>query len=74
MNAIFPKYLSFALMLFFLVPAGRVRSGSDWTDWRGPARDGVFGPGAGTVAGGTAGPFGNSTNGSSYGFQVEAWW
>jgi outer membrane protein assembly factor BamB len=27
-------------MLFSLVPAG-VRSGSDWTDWRGPARDGV---------------------------------
>ena len=41
MNAIFSKYLSFALMLFFLAPAGRVRSGSDWTDWRGPARNGV---------------------------------
>lgn len=41
MNAIFSKYLSFALMLFFLVPAARVRSGSDWTDWRGPARNGV---------------------------------
>ena len=45
-----------------------------YAKWNGPARDGVFGPGAGTVAGGTAGPFGNSTNGSSYGFQVEAWW
>ena len=41
MNAIFSKYLSCALMLFFLAPAGRVRSGSDWTDWRGPARNGV---------------------------------
>jgi outer membrane protein assembly factor BamB len=41
MNAIFPKYLSLALMLFLFVPAGRVRSGSDWPDWRGPARDGV---------------------------------
>lgn len=40
MNAI-PKYLSFALMVFAFVPAGRVRSGSDWTDWRGPGRDGV---------------------------------
>ena len=41
MNAIFPKYLAFALMLFFVVPAARIRSGSDWTDWRGPARNGV---------------------------------
>ncbi len=41
MNAILSKYLSFALLMFFLVPADRVRSGSDWTDWRGPARDGI---------------------------------
>ena len=40
MNAILP-YLSCALMFFFLVPAASVRSGSDWTDWRGPARDGI---------------------------------
>ena len=40
MNAILLTYLSCALMFFSLVPAG-VRSGSDWTDWRGPARDGV---------------------------------
>jgi outer membrane protein assembly factor BamB len=41
MNAIFSKYLSFALMLVFVAPAARDRSGSDWTDWRGPARNGV---------------------------------
>jgi outer membrane protein assembly factor BamB len=41
MNAVLSKYLAFALMAFFLVPAGRTRSGSDWTDWRGPARDGI---------------------------------
>lgn len=40
-----------------------------YAKWNGAARDGWGG-----VAGGTAGPFGNSTNGSSYGFQVEAWW
>ena len=41
MNAISSKYLSFALILFAFVPAQRVRSGSDWTNWRGPARDGI---------------------------------
>lgn len=41
MDAILSKYLSFALLMFFVVPADRVRSGSDWTDWRGPARDGI---------------------------------
>ena len=41
MNAVLSKYLSFALVAFFMVPSGRVRSGSDWTDWRGPARDGI---------------------------------
>jgi membrane protease subunit (stomatin/prohibitin family) len=30
--------------------------------------------GWGGVAGGTAGPFGTSRNGSSYGIQAEAWW
>jgi len=45
-----------------------------YAKWNSQARDGVFGPGGGTVAGGTAGPFGTSTNGSSYGFQLEAWW
>lgn len=40
-----------------------------YAKWNGPARDQWGG-----VAGGAAGPFGNSTNGSSYGFQVEAWW
>ena len=44
-----------------------------YSKWNDKARDGVFGPGGGTVAGGAAGPFGTSTNGSSYGFQVEAW-
>lgn len=40
MNAILPTYLSCLLVLFSLVPA-RAQSPSDWTDWRGPARDGV---------------------------------
>lgn len=40
-----------------------------YAKWNGAARDQWGG-----VAGGAAGPFGNSTNGSSYGFQVEAWW
>lgn len=44
-----------------------------YAKWNDKARDGVFGPGGGTVAGGAAGPFGTSTNGSSYGFQAEAW-
>lgn len=41
MNAILLKYLSFALMFLFFAPADRVRSGSDWSDWRGSARDGT---------------------------------
>ena len=41
MNAVVSKYLAFALMAFFLVPSERARSGSDWTDWRGPARNGI---------------------------------
>jgi maltoporin len=45
-----------------------------YAKWNGAARDGVFGPGGGTVAGGVTGPFGNETHGASYGFQVEAWW
>lgn len=45
-----------------------------YAKWNDKARDGVFGPGGGTVAGGAAGPFGTSTNGASYGFQAEAWW
>ncbi len=45
-----------------------------YAKWNDKARDGVFGPGGGTVAGGVAGPYGTKTNGSTYGFQVEAWW
>jgi len=37
--------------------------------WNSAARDQWGG-----VAGGATGPFGTSTNGSSYGFQLEAWW
>jgi maltoporin len=46
----------------------------NYNKWNNKARDGVFGPGNQTVAGGTAGPFGTSTSGSTYGLQVEAWW
>jgi outer membrane protein assembly factor BamB len=41
MDAILTNCLALALLLFSLVPADRVRSTSDWTDWRGPARDGI---------------------------------
>jgi outer membrane protein assembly factor BamB len=41
MNAFLSKYLSLALMVFLSAPPDRVRSGSDWPDWRGLARDGV---------------------------------
>ena len=41
MDAILSNYLALALLLVSLIPAERVRSGSDWTDWRGPARDGI---------------------------------
>jgi maltoporin len=40
-----------------------------YAKWNNAARDQWGG-----VAGGTGGPFGTGTNGSSYGFQVEAWW
>ena len=40
MNAILSKYLSRALLFLLLVATGRASSGSDWPDWRGPARDG----------------------------------
>jgi len=45
-----------------------------YNKWNNKARDGVFGPGNGVVAGGTAGPFGASTNGATWGIQAEAWW
>jgi maltoporin len=45
-----------------------------YNKWNDAARDGVFGPGAGTIAGGVAGPFGTNTSGSTWGFQLEAWW
>ncbi|HTT11217.1 MAG TPA: carbohydrate porin [Burkholderiaceae bacterium] len=45
-----------------------------YNTWNSKARDGVFGPGAGVIAGGTAGPFGSDTNGAVWGFQAEAWW
>ena len=41
MNAIVSTYLFFALLSAFVIPADRVRSASDWTDWRGPTRDGI---------------------------------
>lgn len=41
MNAILLKYLVLLLMFFFVAPPDRARSGSDWTDWRGPVRDGI---------------------------------
>jgi maltoporin len=45
-----------------------------YNKWNNKARDGVFGAGAGTIAGGTTGPFGASTNGATWGIQAEAWW
>jgi len=45
-----------------------------YNTWNDKARDGVFGPGNGMIAGGTSGPFGSDTNGAVWGFQVEAWW
>ena len=41
MVAILSYCLAIALLFFSDIPAERVRSGSDWTDWRGPARDGI---------------------------------
>jgi outer membrane protein assembly factor BamB len=40
MKAILPKYLTCTVLFFLLVPTGHAASGSDWPDWRGPARDG----------------------------------
>lgn len=40
MKAILSKSLSCALLFLVVVPTGRAASGSDWPDWRGPARDG----------------------------------
>ena len=40
-----------------------------YNKWNNAARD-LWGG----VAGGTGGQFGTSTNGSTYGFQLEAWW
>ncbi|MFY9609673.1 MAG: PQQ-binding-like beta-propeller repeat protein [Blastocatellia bacterium] len=40
MKAILSKFLCCALLFFAVVPTGRAASGSDWPDWRGPARDG----------------------------------
>lgn len=41
MNAILSTCISLTLMLLSFTAADRARSGSDWSDWRGPARDGV---------------------------------
>jgi outer membrane protein assembly factor BamB len=35
------EYLPFVLFLLFLVPQQHHATRGDWTDWRGPARDGV---------------------------------
>ncbi|HWN99701.1 MAG TPA: PQQ-binding-like beta-propeller repeat protein [Blastocatellia bacterium] len=40
MKAILSKYSTCALLFFVLIATGRASSGSDWPDWRGPARDG----------------------------------
>jgi len=41
MDAILPSILSTLLLLYSLLPAGPAPSGGDWSDWRGPARDGI---------------------------------
>ncbi|HJQ68113.1 MAG TPA: PQQ-binding-like beta-propeller repeat protein [Blastocatellia bacterium] len=41
MNIILSIPLSFLLMAMFVVPPANNASKSDWTDWRGPLRDGV---------------------------------
>ncbi|HXU36684.1 MAG TPA: PQQ-binding-like beta-propeller repeat protein [Blastocatellia bacterium] len=43
MDAILSNCLALALLLFSFTPAQHVRSASDWTDWRGPARNGISG-------------------------------
>ncbi|MEK6300775.1 MAG: PQQ-binding-like beta-propeller repeat protein [Acidobacteriota bacterium] len=40
MKATLSKYLTRTLVFFLLVATGYASSGSDWPDWRGPARDG----------------------------------
>ena len=40
MISIISKYLSCLLLFLVAVPFGLAASGSDWPDWRGPARDG----------------------------------
>lgn len=51
-----------------------LRAYYSYNKWNNKARDGVFGAGNGTIAGGVAGPFGTNTKGSVYGLQAEAWW
>jgi outer membrane protein assembly factor BamB len=41
MSALFSKNLALVFLVFLLVPYQRSSSQSDWTDWRGPNRDGV---------------------------------
>ena len=41
MNIILSIPLSFVLMALFVVAPSNAPSKSDWTDWRGPLRDGV---------------------------------
>jgi outer membrane protein assembly factor BamB len=41
MNTILSLPLSFLLMTLFVVPPANNASKSDWTDWRGPLRDGI---------------------------------
>src|SRR6185503_18138745 len=40
MNVNCSKYLSVALLFLLFIPATGTFAGSDWPDWRGPARDG----------------------------------
>lgn len=40
MNVNCSKYLSVALLFLLFIPASGTFAGSDWPDWRGPARDG----------------------------------
>ena len=40
MKAIFSKFLSFALVSLAIAPLSQAASGTDWPNWRGPARDG----------------------------------
>src|SRR6185295_11764031 len=40
MNAKSLKFLCLALLFFLSLPVVQASSGSDWPDWRGPARDG----------------------------------